>query len=355
MKRHTFLAAALIFLLTVGGHIGHCEPASGVIVTAQYGVGKNGEAVGQKRTQRITFQGHNVRTETFIGGELVEVAVGGDYSWSSAPAAGRMVVGNQPRKVDADTVLLSYPALIRRSFARFFAPHPLVGKEAVKGFPCRKYAWHEEAVVLGDIGAEAQDVSYWVYDDDDFPFPVAHQFSSGGKQELIELRLGEAVSPELFAPPKDLAPVQSFQLPQKPFTIELQETRTSTQYGWKVHSTEVFAGDGAKVTRTYDSTTEHTKKPTVLHRATETLTYEQAGAALGNRLQTPPWMSVKKTGDEEVLQRPCTIQENIIEGLPKEKSWITDHPLLGTIRLHCITESPGDISDRSVTRLEIQP
>lgn len=353
MKRYQILSGALAFLLTVGCCAGHCEPASGVILTVEYGVGKNGEAVGQKRTQRITFQGHNVRTETIIGTELVAVSVGGDYSWSSAPAAGRIPFENQPRKPGADTVLLSYPALIRRSFARTFAPHPLVGKEAVKGFPARKYLWHQDALVVGDISAPAQDVFYWIYDDEDFPFPLARISDSGGAQELIEFRLNVPVPPESFTPPQGLAPVQPFRLPQKPFVVELQETRKSTKYGWTVRSSEIFTGDGAKVTRTYHSTTEQNGKINAFAPPIETITSEQAGAALGNRLQLPMWMSVKKTGDEEVLKWPCAVLENIIEGLPKEKSWIADHPHLGTIRLRCTTESPGDISDRSVARIEI--
>ncbi len=347
------VSSLLFCLLVAVCRAAHCEPASGVIVTTEYGIGKNGEAVGQKRTQRITFQGHNVRTETLIGAELVAVSVGGDYSWSSAPAAGRIPFENQPRKADADTVLLAYPALIRQNFARLFAPHPQVGKEAVKGFPARKYLWHQDALVVGDIRADAQDIFYWIYDDEDFPFPLARISDTGGAQELLEFRLNVPVPPESFTPPQGLAPVQLFHLPQKPFVVELQETRKSTKYGWIVRSSEVFAGDGDKVTRTYKSTTEQNGKPNAFAPPPETITYEQAGAALGNRLQLPMWMSVKKTGDETVLKWPCTVLENLIEGLPKEKSWIADHPLLGTIRLRVTTESPGDISERSVTRIEI--
>lgn len=332
------------------------EPTSGYIATVEYGVNQEGQTVGQKRAKRIWFQGSNVRIENLIGDDLVEVTVGGDNSWSAAPAVGRMLVENQPRDPKDHTLLPTYPETIRRSFARFFNKKPQVGEEDIKGVPSWKYSWHEEALDLGDVKSAAQDVSYWVNANEQFPFVLARQSSTGGRQDLIELRLNVPVAPKLFLPPKDLVTSWPFQLPRGKFLIEFQEKRESAQYGWKLQSSDLFEGNGEKVTRTYrQNTTNKQGKVDNFAPPVETLSYMQAGSAIENRLQLPDWMFSKRTGRDTLLNLPTDTIENVIAELPKEKAWVTDHPLLGTICLRRITEMPTDTSDRGVARLEITP
>jgi hypothetical protein len=350
MNRWFYLAG----LLCASIFPGRAEPASGYIATSEYGVNDKGEATGQKRGKRIWFQGANVRIENLIGDDVTDVTVGGENSWSAAPAAGRILFENQPRAANDNAPLATYPEVIRRNFTRIFAKRERVGQENINNFPCWKYSWHEDEVEIGDIKSAAQDVTYWVYADETFPFIVAHQTSTGGRQDLLEFHLNEAVKPELFAQPKEWPTVHEFQFPARKFVIEFQEDRESAQYGWKVHSSDLFEGDGAKVTRTYKQTTTQNGKATDFAPPVENLTYAQTGDAIWNRLHAPEWFTVKKTGREQLLNAPADIVENVVEGLAPEKSWIIDHPMLGTICVKRITQMPTDTSTRGVARLEFR-
>jgi hypothetical protein len=58
---------------------------------------------------------------------------------------------------------------------------------------------------------------------------------------------------------------------------------------------------------------------------------------------------------------PCDILERIPEGagpdtgLPPERHWVTNHPLLGTVTLRRETLSPEERNTFSVTRIEAAP
>lgn len=329
------------------------EPTSGYIVTSEFAVNEAGKPVGQKRSKKIWFQGANVRIENLIGDEITEVTVSGENSWSAAPAAQRILFENQPRLATDKAPLLTYPEIVRRSFARFFGKRTPIGKEKINGLECWKYMWHEDEFIAGDIGLPAQDVTYWVYADEQFPFVVAHQSSLGGKQELVEFRQNEAVNNDFFIQPKNWPVTRGFQLPQRKFVIEFQEDRQSAQYGWKVHSRDLWEGDGQNITRTYtQTTTEKDGRVLPFSPPVETLSYVQASNAITNRLQTPEWFTTKQIGSENLLGFPVQVLHNIIEGLVPEKYFVTDHPLLGTICLKRITVMPTDESARGVTRLE---
>ena len=251
-----------------------------------------------------------------------------------------------------DAPLPTYPEIVRRNFARIFGKRTPVGKEEIKGFSCWKYAWHEEELDLGDIKSAAHDVTYWVYADEQFPALLAYQTSNGGKQELLEFRLNVPVAPELFIQPKDWPVAREFQLPKRKFLIEFQEERESVQYGWKLHSSDVYEGDGDKVTRTFKQTTIQKGEAKDFTPPVEILTYEQARDAIWNKMQTPEWYRVKKTAQEKILDLKTDVLENIIEGLAPEKFFVADHALLGTICLKRVTKMPTDVSTRSVARLE---
>lgn len=327
------------------------EPVSGYIITSEYAV-KDGIAVGQKRSKRIWFRGSDVRVESLVGDEVTEVSVGGENSWSASPSAVRIMFENQAREPVDKTPLPAYPVIVRRNFARVFGNRAPVGKEEIKGLPCWKFAWHEEEVELGDVKSQAQDVMYWVYADEDFPLVLERQSSTGGKQELVEFSLNKPVGSELFLQPKDWPVARGFQLPKRKFVIEFQEERESAQYGWKLNSSDVFEGDGNKVTRTFRQTTTQQEKVSHFTPPVETLTYEQARDAIWNRVQTPEWFRVKKTAQETLLTLKVDVLENIIDGLVPEKFFVADHPLLGTVCLKRVTKMPTDVSTRSIARLE---
>ena len=84
------------------------------------------------------------------------------------------------------------------------------------------------------------------------------------------------------------------------------------------------------------------------------LTYQKASDEISNRLQTAMWMSVRKTGSEQIRNTTVDLLENIVGGLPDEKSWVADHPQLGTICLRRITKSSNEIREQTVTKLEIE-
>ena len=342
-----FVVLSLLFL----NFCARAEPTSGIIVTSEYGT-KEGVAVGQKRGKRIWFQGANVRIENLIGDDVTEVTVGGENSWSASPSAERILFENTPRDANDKAPLSTYPEIVRRNFARIFGKLTPVSKEDIKGLPCWKYQWHEDELDLGDIKSAAQDVTHWVYADEQFPMLLARKSSSGGIQKLMEFRLNENIAPELFVQPKNWPIARDFQLPKRPFLIEFQEERESLQYGWKLHSSDIFEGDGEKITRTFKQATTQNNETKDFMPPLEILTYEQARDAIWNRLQTPEWYGVKKTGEEQIFNLKIDVLEKIIEGLAPEKFFVADHVLLGTICLKQITKMPTDDSTRHVTRLE---
>jgi hypothetical protein len=327
------------------------EPVSGFIATSEYGTDKDGEAVGQKRTNRIWFQGHNSRTELLIGENLADVTVKGDHPWVGAPAAGRLLIMNKP--ADGESVPPpTYPEIVRRDFARSFAKYSKTGTEDIKNVHCWKYTFFDKGMQIGCIRTGDQDMTYWIYSDAEFPFALARKSSTGGARELVEFRLNAPVPPDTFTMIPGLKPVLPFHLPTGKFLLQMEEDRQSNQYHWKTHSIEIFEGDGDAVTKTFSSSHEQNEKTTTFKPPATRLSYQQASAELANRLQNPMWMSVRKTGAARTLDMTTDVLEKI-EGAPEEKSCVADHPLLGTICLHRTSISPEENREWIVTRLEV--
>ena len=338
-------------LLLVGALPCAAAPSSGYIQTVSFGVNKAGKRVGQKEFRRVWFQGRNTRTETLTGQQLTRISVTGDSFWVAAPAAGRLTYVSETYRER-----LSYPEQVRRTFAQAFAKRVVSRKATVKGFPCWKYSWHEKAHFSGHIGSLAYDVTVWVYANKEFPVVLRYETSQGSRTELVDFKLNPPVSAAIFKKPTGLGSVVPFAAPQGKFVIAFETKSISTQYGWKKHEYDVFSGDGKQVTVTHRTvSTSANGEISTFAPPPEILDHKRGAMELWRRLQTPYWHSVKKIGRERLLSLPADILEKAIDSPPEEKSWVVDHPILGTVSLRRVTRYPGNETTFVVTRIQLGP
>jgi hypothetical protein len=266
-----------------------------------------------------------------------------DRSWSATAEWDRSRESVAPTR-------RSYPEEVRAVYERLFAkrePKQLTWQ----GWKCWKYEWREPPRIVGDIGSSAEDVSYWVLADPQFPLVLRFESSLGARIETRELRLNTPVPDSLFAKPAELKPLVPFSMPEGSFEVEVRRERVSHRYGWRNVSKETFAGNGASSTRTYSSV--HTLDTGVTNRFTAPVEwFDEAKTKVEfGRLFQFDFGAGSEVRREKILGLNAPVLEATQGPDETLTSWIVDHPALGTICAKSVRKSGNETETMEVTHI----
>jgi hypothetical protein len=333
------LTTLLFSLPTLRAH-GAEPPRSGVIILERYQTQNGREVEGSRIQEKIVFRVSDTRWESRRADRPASVIVQSSLSWSASADWDRARESRLAAR-------RSYPDEVRAVFARLFA-----GREpqqtTCNGWKCWKYAWHEEARILGDIGSSAQDVRYWVLADAQFPLVLKYESSLGARMETRELRLNAEVPSSLFEKPSELRPLVPFRLPEGEFHVEVKRERISHRYGWKNLSNETYTGSSASSTYSYSS--RHTLDTGVTNTFTvpiETLDEDKTKVALG-RLFHFDFGAGREVRKEKALGLTASVLVARLGPDETLTSWIVDHPKFGTICVKSVRESRDETETMEV-------
>lgn len=347
MKPFVTFLLWFLFQVTHLSGLSEAAPRSGFLHTRSYQVNKDGNVQGTKTSTRTYFQGPDTRTETWNENRAMQVQVEGSAPWTAYPSA--QCVMETPQH---EQTKLSFPVLTRRSYHHLaLLPRTLT---TLKGFRCWQLVEHVKEVPMSGCipGFAAHDVTYWVYPSEDFPLILQTESSLGHKTELVELNLQQEVPKSLFMRPQNFTTILPFKLPAS-FEIETEEeTITRDRSPTRTVTTESYKGDGNNITRYYFSVTRHGDGRETNFHAVPDVTRQQSGGWLKQLMSIWEWPLMTKAGEETLPLGQAEIFEKVIDIDSRERYWIINQRVLGSIIAKQLSTSKNKTVTRRITKLE---
>lgn len=336
-----------IFAIALSGPLAQAAPQSGFLREVFSETDENGRAT-EKSSTKTWFSGPNTRIETWNNGQLAGLNIYGETS--------KTFYWKAQRYMDTPVWLrekMSYPEQVvaNPSIPAGVAPE----KTTLKGMNCWRYSWHQpEQPVVGDMsGGLAFDATFWVYADESFPLVLKSQSSFGDQSEIVELKLDIPVPASTFSEPGDFKRILPFRLPANSFELETQEATVSTlNPAEKSLVTESYFGAGEELIREHSRVTDHGDgRQTVFHGGKEVFQNVKWGI-LNQMLTVSLWGDLKKVGEENLPLGPADIFENLEPSSYRERLWIIDDPIWGSIVAQRVQESKWSTVTWRLARIE---
>jgi hypothetical protein len=322
------------------------RPRTGVIVQVRYAVRDGHTVAGSEIQETITFRDTATHRKTRRSDRPESVNVQADTSWRACAGWNRVLENQVPSRC-------SYPEELRETLESLFLKHS-PEPTTWKGWKCWRYSWHEKETRSGCMLSPAQDVTYWVLADSQFPLVLRYESSLGSRMETRELRLNIDVPESLFKRPADKKLLIPITAPNAEFRVDARRERTSKRYGWTILSKETFfsTGRGSEHTYTSDHLDRDGAKTSTFTAPVSSLDATQTQIEICRLLQFD-FGAGSFARREKILGLTADVIVEQPEPGVKVTRWIVDHPDFGTICVKSVRESDAETERMEVIGIRV--